>query len=105
MVNCEGAGSGTERPLVAGLQGFGRILRFKANLSQRHDAVSIMNAFSAFQENHAPGSPGAVPYNFFGNNGIPNSSFVRYLLTFAPNFGNVPHSARAEGRSNLVFGR
>jgi RHS repeat-associated protein len=72
----------------------------------RNDAQSIMNAATAFQQNHAPGSAGAVPYNLFGNNGIPNSnSFVRYLLTFAPDFGTVPHSKRARGWSNLILGR
>jgi RHS repeat-associated protein len=70
------------------------------------DAQSIMNAATAFRQNHAPGSPGAVPYNLFGSHGIPNSnSFVRYLLTFAPDFGTVPHSKRARGWKNLVLGQ
>ena len=71
-----------------------------------NDAQAIMNAATAFQQNHTPGSAGAVPYNLWGNNGIPNSnSFVRYLLTFAPDFGTVPHSKRARGWSNLILGR
>jgi RHS repeat-associated protein len=70
------------------------------------DAESIMNAATAFRQNHAPGSAGGVPYNLFGSHGIPNSnSFVRYLLTFAPDLGTVPHSKRARGWSNLVLGQ
>ena len=70
------------------------------------DAQAIMNGATSFQQNHAPGSAGAVPYNLFGSNGIPNSnSFIRYLLTFAPNLGTVPHSIRARGWNDLVLGR
>lgn len=68
------------------------------------DAQAVMNAATSFQKNHAPGSPGALPYNLLGRNGVANSnSFIRYLLTFAPDLGNVPHSKRAVGWNNLVL--
>ena len=70
------------------------------------DAMSILKAAQNLQTNHAPGSPGAIPYNLIGANGIPNSnSLTRYLLTFAPDFGTVPHPRRARGWSNLILGQ
>jgi hypothetical protein len=47
----------------------------------------------------------SVSYNLLGKKNPNSNSFARYLLSFAPDFGNVHHSRRAVGWSTLVLGR